>query len=485
MADIFLDIRDRQIRVIVSDHDEVQFQRVYALNADEKFHRPQHEQSVDRQSLQEGGLIDLVSTIRNDSGANFDTAHLIVASTDVQREVHRLPRMTTLDAITLLTRKIAEKNSDESPQISATPMAAEENYQEWLVEYIPSTTLRGYKNAFAAAKIKLKTVTTALDATIHAISDIRESIFNAHAVFEINATSIEAYFVSNSSILLHETLTFTNDDDFNATLETDRSQKRRVFTILDMLYRTNSQYQTIHPMTPLQKVWLCGTEPNISDLSVTLQDAMDVETALLSNEDDCALVVLNGFVNAYKSGLATNFMSPDLLRRFPLRKKTGILVYILTALLAVFFISTTEYQHYKLKLKATIEKKNLSALKTSQATSASFAKNLELLKKLSGSQLVFYPLLKELAMNLPDNVNLDSFVYINKDDIDTLELTASFSRSSDLGAQKTLTRLMNAMNESPYLKHYREPTITSVNKDLNKTMTVKFTCEVRQLDASK
>ena len=485
MADLFLDIRDRYIRAIVSDNGEVRFKGEYPLQSNGNTTGSHNDQPGDQQPVSADELGSVVSTIRLDSGIALDHAHLIIPPSNVQVSTQRLPRMPQQDALTLLTRKTAERTSDETPQISIIPMSIDQNHQEWLTEYIPSTILRAYRSDFASARLKLKTVTTVLDSVLHAVSPIRESIFNAHAIFEINSTCVVAYYISSSSLLLHETLSLAHDEEYNNPRDTDRAEKKHMFAILDLVYRVNAQFQSAHPMTPLQKVWLCGTEKSITELSVTLQDAMDVETALLAGGEENAFAALLGFVQAHKNGDVTNFLHPEILRRFPLRKKKGLLIYIATALLTAFIIVSTEFRHSRLSKQAAIEKRNLAALKSSQAASASFAKNLDFLRKLSGSQTVFYPILRELAMNLPDTVYLDSFIFSGKDNQESIDISVSFSQTSDLGTQKTLTRLMEVMNHSPYLKHYREPSVTSISKEQRKTMTVKFTCEVHPLDTSK
>jgi hypothetical protein len=200
---------------------------------------------------------------------------------------------------------------------------------------------------------------------------------------------------------------------------------------------------------------------------------------------ECQFIALKGLQRAYSEGVLTNYMHPDLLRRFPLRKKSGMLVYIATALLAAFFLITTEFQHHRLKKQAQEEKKALDAHKSSKTASANFVKNLDLLRKLSGSQMLFYPVFRELAMNLPDGVYLDSFSFSGKDGRDIIEFSATFTPSGDLGTRKTLTSLVEAMNQSPRLNRYREPTITSSTRELKKAMTVKFACEVSPSDSSK
>lgn len=485
MADLFLDIRDRHIRAIVSDNGEARLQRAYPLRVPDRAQHTRGGHPAENPALGEGELADIIATIRNDAGITLDQAHLILPSADIQRDIHRLPRMPQQDALKLVTRKTAEKTGDEIPQIGLIPMAIDQNSQEWCVEYVPTDTLRTYKKECAAAKLKLQTVTTALDSTLYAIAHLRESIFNAHAVFEINATSIEAYYVSASNLLMHETLAINEDEDLASSQDAERSQKRRTFAILDLLYHVNSQFQTAHPMTPLQKVWLCGTDPTISELSSVLQDAMDVETGLLADNEDASFIALKGFWKACQGDLVTNFMHPDLLRRFPLRKRSGMLLYIATVLLVAFFVITAEYRHNRLTKQVVKAKKELAALKASQTASANFAKNLDLLKKLSGSQVMFYPIFRDLAMNLPDGIYLDSFNYLSKDNRNTIDISATFLQASDLGAQKNLTKIIELLNQSPYLKHYSEPSITSTTRDLKKVMTVNFSCEVNPLDTAK
>ncbi len=478
MADLFLDIRDRHIRAIAASNGETRFQRAYLLTA-------QSEQTTSQRSLQAGELAGILSLIRSDADISLDQAHIIVPSSDVQKEIHRLPRMPQQDAEKLLARKVAEKTGDENPQIHVIPMAIEQAQQEWLLEYVPTTALRDYKSEFSAGRLKLKTATTATAAIFHAIAHIRESIFNAHAIFEINATSVEAYYVSSSSLLMHETLPLGGDDEFRNHQDDERAHKRRIFSILDILHRVNTQFQSAHPMTPLEKVWLCGTESAITELSTTLQDAMDVETSLLSADDTSSFVSLHGFVKAYHENRAVNFIHADLLKRFPLRKKTGMLVYVVTALVTAFFVVTAEYRHHKLLDKDAQTKKQLAAQKASKSASASFAKNLDSLKKLSGSQIVLYPIFRELAMNLPDGVYLEAFNFSSKDTGDKIDIIASFTQNSDLGTRKTLTKLVDLVKQSPYLRHYHEPSVTSVTKAQKKFMVVKFTCEVRPIDPAK
>src|SRR6185369_9173789 len=282
MAELFLDIRDRHIRAIASENGVVLFQKAYPLKpVQADGHTRQDQQSPEQASLLDGELEDILCRIRSEAGCNLEQAHLVLPSADFQFATHVLPRMPQQDALKLLTRKTVAGPGDESLQINLVPMAIEQNTQTWLTEYVTTATLKAYKKEFSNSRLKLKTVTSALDATLHAVAPIRESIFNAHAIFEVNTHSIETYYISATCLLFHESLEINETRDYKDELDAARNRKRRMFTILDLLYRINSQYLSSNPMNPLQKVWLCGTDDSISELATALQDAMDVETSLL------------------------------------------------------------------------------------------------------------------------------------------------------------------------------------------------------------
>ncbi len=490
MADLFLDIRDRQVRALVTDGEDVRLRHssaLAALAADGSRETGRHEAQADR--FQAGELSALISLIKAEGGTALDRGHLIIPPAYVIRSTHKLPRLPQSEALKLITRKVAAESREDEPQVQIIPMDLEQNSQTWLAEYVPTDTLRFLKKEFGS--LRLRSVTTATQSILQAIEPIREAIFNAHAIFEVNAGTIDAYYVSNSSLLLHESLSIPADDDERQTNQDEsRSQKRRIFSILDLLYRVNSQYLAANPMTPLQKVWLCGSDPAIPELSSTLMDAMDVEVAILCEQvgetaETCAFVTLKGFVRSQQKGTCANFMHPDLARRFPLRKKTGLFIYLATLIMAIALVWQTELRISRLKKQVAAAKKNQAQQKGQAAAAAAIAKNLENLRQLTGNQVTFYPILRELAMNLPDGVDLEGLAYSRKEALGQLEISASFPHSGDLGTSRIISRLMAVMDNSPFLARHQEPQISITASGTQKRVAVKFICEVRPHDQAK
>lgn len=490
MADLFLDIRGRLARALVAENGEVRFHGTYDLDTDPTGAvKEEGKNPGGDDHLREGEIAFVLNLLRTECSTKLEQAHVIVPDSYVIRSTHKTPHMPQAEALKLIRRKIAAEVREEEPQIQISPLASVANTQTWLVEYISSDTLRFLKREFG--RVRPRTVTTGTNAILNIMDPVRESIFNAHAVFEINESCIEAYYISSSNLLLRETLLVSDEDDERQTARvTEQSQKWRFFAILDLLYRSTAKYLAANAMTPLQKIWLCGTDQSISELSGALRDAMDTETVMLCDQEQgmtetCPFAAVSGFMLAIREGRAVNFMHPDLLRRFPLRKKTGLLIYIGSAILVTAFAVMTEARLAGLKSRLALTKKEHAASTAANSASSTVAKNLEKLRQLTGSHIVFYPLLRQLAMELPDGVYLDGLTYSLKDKGSQLELTATFSHSDELGAKKTLSQLMEMLRKSPHLTKHSEPAVTIAAKGAVKLVTVKLNCEVVSSDQAK
>ncbi len=481
MAELFLDIHDtRCVRALISDNGAVVFKNSYHLRG--------HHSPADADTPAppvESWLPDILATIKSECGTRIDQVHLVLSSSDVDSSTHKLPNMPADDARKLISRKIFNTSDDDAPRLHLIPMSVDQSGQEWRAECIQPETLKSYGKIFSAARLKLKSVCTALDAMLLAATDLRESIFNAHAIIEINSSTVEIFYLSATNLLSHESLTLSAEEELPEENGGEQSSKKRTFALLDLLYHANSRYTTEFPMIPVQKVWLCGTDSTITDLSAVLLDAMDVETQLLADIEESVYVPLTGLLKGHLAGRSVNLISPDMLRRFPLRKQSGMLVYVVTALLSLLFVVNTEQRHRRQEKRALANKNALAAQKNNQAAMTAITKNLEQLRRLTGGQITFYPIFKELAMNLPDGTYLDSFNFSGKENQDSIELTVVFPHTNDLGTRKTLSRLTDVMKQSPYLSRYRDPSIVSTATGQKKIMTVKFTSEVKPHDTEK
>jgi len=493
MASLLLDIRYRIVdAAVVGDAHEMRFQKSYDMGSLEQGESEDedHRGAKRRAVWQEGELADLISLIKQDADAAFDQVHIVIPDNDIRVSHQRLPRMPYPEALKTVTRKIAEESKEELPQVAIIPMMNDQKHQTWLVEYIPTSTLKAYKREFAGLRLKLRTVTTGINTVMYALAPLREAIFNAHAIFEFKNRHVNAYYVSSSNLLLHESLPIPQGDEREGHQDQERATKRRIFSILDLVYQINSQYLSANTQTPLQKAWVCCAEEMAGDLVAAVQDAMDVDTALLCSDSgetpvSGSSIALSGLLKGLQNGTVANFMHPELQRRFPLRKKSGLIIYATTLLIAFGVVAMTEMRHKQLLRKLVLQKQALDAQKNTSTVSSATAKSIDLLKQLTGDQISFYPILREFAMNLPDGIYIESFNFSQKEKNHSIELLATLRYSDDLGTQKPLTRLLEMINSSDYLVRTSEPTITVTSQDKQKVVAVKLTCEAKTRDQKK
>ena len=147
-------------------------------------------------------LKQIIGQIRSDIKNSIDSTHLIIPSDEVTIATHQLPKMSRQDAQKLIGRKITAETKEEFPPFTIIPAASDQKTQTWCSLYVPTATLRDYHKAFSACRMRLSSITTPVNAMIDAFRSVREAIFNAHAIFEIQRGFIEAWSTTTGAPLV-------------------------------------------------------------------------------------------------------------------------------------------------------------------------------------------------------------------------------------------------------------------------------------------
>ncbi len=449
---------------------------------------------VGSHNLWEFELKDVLKKIRSEVSTSIDTTHLIIPPYEVITAIHQLPKMSRQDAEKLIGRKISAASKEESPPFSIIPGASDQKTQTWHSLYIPSSTLKLYRKAFAFSKLRLTSITTPVNAMLNAFQSVREAIFTTHAVFEIRHGFVEAYYISGDGILYFERLPCgapaTTPD--GSEEESEKVQKFRLFKILNTIFRINSNYQAANPEIPVQMGWVCGLEGALEEIAIALKEAMGVEvgiapalpTGLL---DESGYVPLAGFSAALQKEAATFYSAPDIFHRFALRKRSGFIIYAVASIAALLTFTLTERDYRKLRTQvqrtqqAVTPKQNQARA----AASAAYTKNLESLKNVTSRQFIFYNLFRELANSLPDGVFLENLEFRLKDGKGLLDITAIARLSDKTGENRLLSKLMEMFDRSPTLRSHREPAITVFTRDKERFLKITVTSEVDPFDTTK
>lgn len=515
MNALIIDIRDTCLRAVLSDDGALDYCRTFDFEpsgsgtitestANEDQPARKHAAAVDNPYLiyydteeknpWDLALRQIINQIRADIKTSIDSVHLIIPSDEVIMASHQLPKMARLDAQKLIGRKLSSETKEEFPPFSIIPGASDQKTQTWYSLYIPSGTLREYHKAFSSCRMRLTSITTPVNAMIDAFHSVREAIFNAHAIFEIQRGFIEAFYISADGLLHFQRLPYASaatNKEISAE-EAEKILKQKIFKIINTIFSVNSQYQSSHPGTPVQMAWVCGLESGLEEIATALKEAMGIEVGIAPAmptglPDESGYVPLAGFAAALQRNSATTYSVADFFKRFPLRKTSGSIVYTVTACAALLAFTLTErdYRSHLKQLKQMQQPTDPKLAKNKPGASTAYAKNLDALKKLTTRQIVFYDLFRELASDLPDGVYLENLEFHLKDDKGIIDITAVARLDDRIAENMLLSRLMAMFDRSPTLKYHREPSITVISKDKDRFLKISVACEVNPIDSKK
>jgi len=514
MNTLIIDIGETCLRAVLSNEGQLEYCRTFDFiskvhspgeaagqgqlsgihaNADDNSYRIYYD-ADDKRNPWDLALKEIVKRIRLDLNRKIDATHLILPVADVVITPHQLPRMPRQDAEKVIGRKIKAETKEEFPPFSIIPASSDQKTQTWFSLYVPSSTLQEYRKAFAVSRLRLSSITTPVNAMIDAFHGVREAIFNSYAVFEIQRGVIEAYYITADGLLLFQTFPYSYTENVieGSSEENEKTNKFRLFKIIDTIFRINSSYQASYPQIPVQMAWVCGMEKGLDNIATALKEAMGLEVCIAPAmptglQDENGYVPLAGFASALHNGSATNYSAADFLKRFPLRKTSGMIIFAVTGLAALFVLGQTELAYRKLdKQVKQLQQSNNSSLNRAKATaSAAYSKNLDSLRKLTAGQFVFYNLFRELANDLPEGVFLEDLEFHLKDDKGILDITAVARLNDKIGESMLLSKLMAMLDKSTILKNHREPSISVVSKEKDRYLRITVTSEVNPLDKSK
>ncbi|MDD2364858.1 MAG: hypothetical protein PHN84_01700 [Desulfuromonadaceae bacterium] len=485
MTSLIIDIRETIVRAIVSQDGVPGYHRTFEHAGSAKA-SSENTEAVTGLPLQE-----ILKTIRKECGSSIDAAYLILPQDDVVISYHTTPKLSKIDAEKIIDRKIKTESNEEFPSFSIVQTTSDQKAQNWMAQYVPAATLKRYRKLFRANKLKLKSITSPINAILDSFKIVREAIFNAHAIYEIIDGYVEAYYISADGILYFERHPYTKEGRSDENLEADgeKALKQLLFKIINTIFRINSNYMAENPQIPLQLAWICGDVGELNEIATALKEAMSVEVAIApampsGMENESAYVPLGGFAASLHNGTAVTYSTADFFRRFPLRKTYGISIFVLTGLLALlaFFLTEREYQTLRKQIDST--QKN-GERDSSSRSNPSHLKNMEVLKKLTSKQFVFYPIFRELANDLPKGVFLESVEYKFKDDIGNITITALIPLGERVTTTNIPGQLMSVFDASPYLNNHLEPSISTVFKDKEPFLKIVFNCEVKSIDTTK
>lgn len=439
----------------------------------------------------DSSLKRIIRSIKTEIACSIDATYIILPSHEVLLDTHQLPKMGKLDAQKLIGRKIGAELKEEFPPLSVLPAASDQKIQNWISLYVPTATLREYRKAFASCGIRIKGITTSINAMLDAFSSVREAIFNAHVVFEIQHGIVEAYYISSDGLLCFQKSSYTistETEEYFTEEEVERAQKQKIFKIINTIFSINSYYLMDNPNIPVQMAWVCGLETGLDEIAVALKDAMAVEVVIApplpsGKQNETGYVPLIGFVSSIQKNSATFYNTPSFIQRFPLQKTYGIAIYTITGITAGIALMMTEREYQVLK-KQVIPVNAINSKDNKGKNVPTYLKSLDVLKKLTAQQFVFYPLFREFANRLPDGAIIENMEYKFIDNKGVIVITIIALLGNKVDTTEIPSKIMNVFDASPLLGNHLEPVISTVVKDNTKYLKFVFGSEVKPVDST-
>lgn len=471
MSDLYLDLRNKETRVLVANGATVAYSQVFTEQPDNA-----------------AELENFLGRLQRESGAGISKAHLILPVEEVMTGIHKTQAVVMADAEVIIGRSIAAETGDREPLFRLTRLAAEQELQVYLAESPPRANIERYVRMFRQAKVRLVTVTTSLQAMSAHLPALRHEATLGQVVFDIGPTAVEAIFFTPTEVLYHEFLPTSaalfEETEFEAESGQEKVSRRRLYDLMNAVHSLYSHYMGNNPQVPVEKVWLAGPESGIDGLTAALAEAMELEVALLAPEvsglrDPAANAALAGLVQQVVGRQTVNFIPPELLRRFQVNARIVYFVFAcLYCLALVAGVAITEKQISVAKRSLRNEQNTLEFLQGSAIRSKGQVKALNTIKDIIQSQVPFYGIFRELSLSLPDEVTLESLEFKQQQDGGRLVLTTATRHASEIGSSQVLTRLAGALAASEFLRQQGEPVITYNTRDGEEWLRIVITCEL-------
>lgn len=426
----------------------------------------------------------LLTAIASDTGQRIHRAHLVVPDREVTSGTYTLQEMPLDDAAKIIARRIGATGGEMEPLL-LTLMNTLNRQQTFLTEQFSRQNLASYNDSFAAARIRLKTVTTPLQGLLAAVAPFRAEMLQPHALFSIDGGFVTALFLSATEIHHYVRLPLpTPEAETDGAERSERALRRKLFDILNLLHGVYSQFMLDNPHFHMGKAWLCGAEAGIDGLTVSLADAMDIEVDLLQPPsgiaaDDQAFAILAGLAATCDDPKHGNFFADPPVRTLFLRSRgIRLVAAVLLAVAIAGLVIITEGRVVRLNRELAEVGRSAADLKASAPEAESLARQLEAIRETAEHRVPFYEILKTLAEKLPDQVQLDSLRYRMGTGGDILELVLVTDVLPEGDQSPVLSAVTGMLDASPSLAQYADPAIAIIRDEDRRLTQLTIACTI-------
>ena len=474
MSNIYFDIRGGALKVLIIDGKAVRYKKIFeSFSIEDKVKT----QKIFRQ-------------ISDESGVKPEIVHLVLPVSEVKIKAYKLQKMTPDDARMIIRRKMIVEEGIEDPVFHLMPRDPVDRQQEFVAALVDPEGLKKYVMLLSGFGIKIKTITTSFHSNLRAFDSVKGSMPQTAAIFEVGADSVEIMVISPSRIIAYEVFPVSIGEAEGTVEERDIEiiRKKRLYGIIDALYKFMISYRENYSDTPIEKVLLCG-RVDMDKISGAVEEAVGSEASLwnLFGEDvinGAEFTALYGFSLSVSDGTTANLISKELLRRKQLRLSRSAMAVLfciyIAVVLSIYFVVESRYKSSLKLLDAELmEKKALSLVSQGAGKSPDLRESL---LKLAEKQPQLYDIFRYLGNNLPQEVLLDEIVFKHEGEDEVMQLSLVSKYNAEIGRKRYFTSVVESISGSGRLSLMKEPSF-SVSSDLKDPLIhIQLICRIIPYD---
>jgi hypothetical protein len=477
MKNVFLDLREHALRVLVIENEAVTYVKGFA-----KF------------SLDEPGNAEQVlAEISRDAGVKLDRVHCIMSSEEVSVSTYRLPAMSLADADKVIRRRLIKETGVPSPLFSILPTGSGGEKQTYLVETIKQETIERYVNFFRSRKIMVKTISTALHANLKALKKFTSELLQTTAILDIGNDIIEMTVFSHDHVVSYgkaAIIPLDVEKELQSGKTLERINKMRVYRVVESVFNAQSDYNKDFPDAPIQNLWVCGTGGALEGLHDALIESMNVAVAPLNTfketiAEGYQFTALHGLALALSDRTAVNYLTRKMEKQLSAYAFGRTAVITTACIYVLVIIATTGLLELKHKeAKQLLEEKTRAeqARRFDSRDTDPYFIHGAYLKSVLARQVSWYEVLGYLADNTPDGVYINGLALKQQSALPLLEIDFVSPYSSEVGGHKVLTKIVAMIDRFRPFRRIGEPILSVTKQEKNKLFHFKVTCEVTTVE---
>jgi hypothetical protein len=425
----------------------------------------------------------------------LDKVHCIMPSEEVSVSAMAVPAMSPGDAAKVIRRRLIKDTGDPSPLFNSIPQGRGGERQSYLVESIKPQAMERLVSFFRGRGIVVKAVTTALPANLRAIKNVQGASSQTIALIDIENDFIEMTVLSDHVISYGKAaiLPLDVEKELESGKTPERIQKMRVFRAVESVYNAQSDYKRDFPDAPINKLWVCGTGSSLGGVLEALGESMNIETLSLNTfkepvADGFLYTALHGFALGMQDGTAVDFLPRDLLRDLPFTawgRPALITAGCVYAMIFFTVIGALEIKHRKINNVLEDKIRAAQQRRLESADAAVYQKHGATLKGLLARRISWRAVFGYLADNTPEGAYIEGLSLKQQPNGSLLDIVFVIPAYAEVGVTKYLTRTIDMIDRSGFLRRTGEPGITLSKRGKNKLLLFTVTCEVLSLEKKK